>query len=115
MWPFSRRPRIRRVSDRFSVTGQLRPDDLPAIAAAGFDILICARPDGEGRNQTSGAEIAAQAARLGLAVRHIPVAGPPGPEQIVAFRAAMAESQGRVLGWCRSGARVRMLHHLARD
>lgn len=117
MWPFRRRgkPRIRKIDDRFSATGQLCPEDLPAVAGAGFRVLVCVRPDGEKRGQPDFATIAAAAARLGLTARHIPVSGQPSAGQIAAFRCILAEAGGPVLGWCRSGMRVRAFYALCRQ
>ncbi|ABL72763.1 TIGR01244 family sulfur transferase [Paracoccus denitrificans] len=116
MWPFRRRgrPRLRKIDDRFSVTGQIHPEDLPAIAEAGFRVLVCFLCDGEERGQPDFATIAAEAARLGLTARHIPVAGLPTTSQVTAFRRTLAEAEGPVLGWCRSGARARALHAMSR-
>ena len=36
------------LDDRFASAGQITPDDLAAIAAAGYRSIICNRPDGEG-------------------------------------------------------------------
>ena len=105
MWPFRKAKPFRRVDERFSVAGQIRPEDLPAIAEAGFRTLVCTRPDGEDPGQPDFETIAAEAARLGLTAHHIPVSGTPGPDQGAAFRAVMAADAGPVLGWCRSGAR----------
>lgn len=114
MWPFPRRSRFRQVDDGFSVTGAIRPEDLPAIAKAGFRELICTRPDGEEPGQTDFATIAAEAEHLGLTAHHIPVSGMPGPDQVTAFRAVMAVAEGPVLGWCRSGARAETLRRMAK-
>ncbi|SIQ58677.1 TIGR01244 family protein [Paracoccus thiocyanatus] len=115
MWPFGprRRPRFRRIDDRFSATGQIRPEDLPAVAEAGFRVLVCIRRDGEDRGQPQFAAIAAEARRHGLTARHLPSSVPPTPGQLAALRRILAEADGPVLGWCRSGARVRAMYALA--
>ena len=38
---------IRKITDEFSVSPQIRVADVAAIAAAGFRAVICNRPDGE--------------------------------------------------------------------
>ncbi len=117
MWPFAKSggPTLRRLDARVSVTGQIRPQDLPALHEAGFRTLICTRPDHEEAGQPSFAELAAAAGRLGLAAHHIPVTGGPTPAQVAQYRTLMAGISGPVLGWCRSGARAEALHRLARD
>ena len=48
---------IRKITATFSVTGQIAPADLPAIAQAGFRAIICNRPDGEAADQAGFREI----------------------------------------------------------
>jgi uncharacterized protein (TIGR01244 family) len=48
-------------------------------------------------------EAAARAA--GLDYVHAPVLGMPGPAAVEAVRAALAEGEGKVLAFCRSGTR----------
>lgn len=109
MWPFRKGPAWRRLDERFSAGGQIRPGDLPAIREAGFAVLICLRPDGEQPGQPAFAAIADEAARLGLTAFHIPVGGMPGPREVERFREVLAGAGGPVLGWCRSGARAEAL------
>ncbi len=115
MWPFRKASRFRRVDDLYSVTGQLKVEDLPAIAEAGFTVLVCIRPDGEERAQAAFADLAAAAQNLGLISHHIPVSGLPSPEQVAAMREVLAASEGQILGWCRSGARAETLRRIAGD
>ena len=37
----------REISDNYSVSGQILPDDIAALKAAGFKSVICNRPDNE--------------------------------------------------------------------
>jgi len=115
VWPFRKASLFRRLDDLYSVTGQLKVADLPAIAEAGFTVLVCTRPDGEETGQPAFADIAAAAQKLGLASHHIPVSGLPDPRQVAAMREVMAASDGQVLGWCRSGARAETLRRMADD
>lgn len=104
-----------RLEEGLHVTGQIDADDLPAIAAAGFRSLICNRPDGEAPGQASMAQIAAEAARLGLPLRCVPVVGSAiGEADIAAQRAALAELPRPILAYCRSGNRCSVLWALAR-
>lgn len=97
---------IRSIDDSYSVTGQIEPDDLEAIKAAGFRSLACHRPDDEQPGQPAFAEIADKAAALGLEIVHIPV-GPSGltPEAVTAMVDALDTLPRPMLGYCRSGAR----------
>ncbi len=96
---------IRRVTDDFAVAPQLAPEEVAQAAAQGFRLLINNRPDGEAPGQPSGAAMAAAAEGAGLGYVHIPFAGPPGPSQVEAVRAAVLSADGPVLAFCRSGTR----------
>ncbi len=96
---------FRQVTDDFSVSPQISLDDLPAAAAQGFKLVINNRPDGEQPGQPSSAEVEAAARAAGLDYVHIPVVGQPTPDQVEANRLAVAEAEGPVLAYCRSGTR----------
>lgn len=98
------------LSDGFATTGQISVEDLDAIKAQGFKAIVCARPDGEGDDQPSFAEIATAAEKIGLSVRYVPVA-PTGATEAdhIAFDEAMDGLSGPVLGYCRTGKRAGML------
>ena len=99
-------PEIRQLSACFAVTGQLHPDDLPALAAQGFRTIVNNRPDGEEAGQPRSAEIAREAARLGLGYRHIPVRpGQVGEDGARQLADAIAAAGGPVLAFCRTGNR----------
>ena len=42
-----------KLHDDLSVTAQLLPEDMPAMAAAGFKMVLNNRPDGEPADQPS--------------------------------------------------------------
>lgn len=98
------------LSDGFATTWQISVEDLDAIKAQGFCAIICARPDCEGEDQPSFAEIAAAAEELGLSARYVPVA-PTGATEAdhAVFDKAMDGLNGPVLGYCRTGKRAGML------
>jgi sulfide:quinone oxidoreductase len=97
---------IKTLTPDFAVTTQIQPSDLPLLKAQGFMAVICNRPDGEDPGQPPFAEIAAAAAKLGIKARHIPVRPDAiNPDDVAAFRRAIAELPGPVLGYCRSGGR----------
>ena len=96
---------FRKVTEDFSVAPQITPDDIAAAADQGFVLVINNRPDGEAPDQPTGAQMAAAARAAGVAYAHIPVRGGPTPEQVEAVRAAIAEAEGPVLAFCRSGTR----------
>lgn len=101
---------IRKLDDNFSVTAQIMPDQVKAVAAAGYRSIVCARPDNEEFGQPSFAEVARAAEAEGLQIVHIPVSGGLGEEQIIRFHQAWEEVPKPVLGYCRSGARAGSLY-----
>ena len=107
-------PDLRPLNDRFAVAPQIDPQDLPAIAAAGYVAIVNNRPDDEQPGQPSGADIRAAAEAAGLAYAEIPVthAGFSHP-QIDAMIAAITAADGPVLAYCRSGTRSCNLWALA--
>lgn len=105
---------LRRINDHVSVAPQIRPEDLPAIKAAGFTTIVNNRPDGEAPGQPNGAEIEAAARALGLEYRFIPLGRQGISQEIVEeTRQALDESQGPVLCYCRSGTRSTTLWALS--
>ena len=60
---------IRKLDQDFSATGQLQPDQLVEVAAAGFRSVLCARPDHEEPGQPSFAAIEAAARQSGIESR----------------------------------------------
>jgi uncharacterized protein (TIGR01244 family) len=115
MWPFnlfqkSARMSVRKIDERFATAGQIRPQDVEALAKQGFVAIVCARPDNEQSGQPAFADIAREAERHGMKAVHIPVTGAPSPDQVARFERAMAAMEGPVLSYCRSGARSAALY-----
>lgn len=105
---------LRKISDRFSVSPQIAPGDVPAIAAAGFRSIICNRPDNEERGQPEVALVEAAAVDAGLAFRTIPISGGAVSQaDLDAFRGALDTLPGPILAYCRSGTRCTMLWSIA--
>ena len=65
----------KKISAAISVSPQIAPQDMKAIAAQGFRSVICNRPDGEAADQPSLEEIEAAAKKAGVQARYIPIAG----------------------------------------
>jgi len=95
-----------RISERLATAPQVRPEDLREIAASGFVGLINNRPDRESSDQPSSLELETEAKRVGLAYWHIPVVpGAMTDKDVHSFAAALAEADGPVLAFCRTGKR----------
>jgi uncharacterized protein (TIGR01244 family) len=94
-----------KVTDSFSVSPQITLADVASAAEQGFVLLINNRPDGEDPSQPSSAQMQAAAEAAGLGYVHIPVVGGPTPDQVEQVRQAIDQTDGPVLGFCRSGTR----------
>jgi len=101
---------IKKIDDQFAQSPQIQPDDVRLMAEAGYKGIICARPDNEDPGQPSFAQIAGVAERFGLKAFHIPVAGQLTEGQLIRFEQAKAETDGPILGYCRSGGRAGSLY-----
>ncbi|WP_262054516.1 TIGR01244 family sulfur transferase, partial [Burkholderia thailandensis] len=105
---------IRKLTDTLSVSPQLAAADLPAIAQAGFRAIVCNRPDGEGPDQPTVAEIDAAAKPFGIAVHYLPVdSGKVTDSQGEQFGALLGTLASPVLAYCRTGMRSATLWGLS--
>ena len=105
---------VQSLTSDFAVTGQITPEQVPAIAAAGFKSILCNRPDDEGPGQCAFSEVARAAERAGLQARHLPVvSGQVSEAHVAAMAQLLRELPGPVLAYCRSGARSTGLWQLA--
>jgi uncharacterized protein (TIGR01244 family) len=96
---------FRRVTDELSVAPQIRIEEVAAAQRQGFRTLINNRPDGEEPGQPTSAQMQAAAEAAGLAYHHIPVVGGPTPAQVAQTQDLLADANGPILAFCRSGTR----------
>ncbi len=95
-----------RLSDTVAVSPQITADDVPAIAAAGYKVLINNRPDGEAQGQPTSAEIEAAAVAAGLEYHYMPVTASNFPGADFAAMTDLLDDEDRpVFLFCRSGTR----------
>lgn len=95
-----------KVTEDYAVAAQITATDVADIAAAGFAAVICNRPDNEEPGQPPASDIRAACEQAGISFYHIPFAGaPPSADLIAAHRQVTENSDGPVLGYCRSGQR----------
>ena len=117
MWPFTsskeKKLSYRSIHPDFAVAGQLQPDQIEAVAAAGFKTIICARPDNEEPGQPSFATIASAAERAGLMTAYIPISGGIGEGALIRMEQALKDLPKPMYGYCRSGARAGSLFSAA--
>ena len=110
---------VKQLTPFLSVIGQIQPNDMAAVATAGFLTVVNNRPDQEGEDQPSSAEMAAAAKAAGLQYHYLPViAGQISDENVSDFAQLLAQVKGPVLAFCRTGTRSSSLwalseaHHL---
>jgi len=101
---------LKHLSPNLAVSPQIRPADIAGLAAAGFMGIVNNRPDDEAPDQPSSLELEAEAKRHGLYYSHIPVVpGQASESDARAFAAAVEESGGPVVAFCRTGNRAETL------
>lgn len=102
------------ITPILSVSEQVLPEDIATLAAAGFRSIICNRPDGEGADQPSFAEIDTAAKAAGLQAAYLPiVSGKVADADALAFGMAMDSLPKPILAYCRTGTRSATLWSLS--
>ncbi|WP_300514997.1 TIGR01244 family sulfur transferase [Aliiroseovarius sp.] len=105
---------VKALDDRVAVAGQIRADHVPAIAAAGFACVMMNRPAQEEYGQPDWGEIVAACEAAGIEARYVPMSDRASAMQALeGFRAALAEVDGPIFAFCRSGARCEILYRAA--
>lgn len=103
-----------KINDNLSVAPQINVSDVPKIAALGFKLVICNRPDGEERGQPRFSEIEEAAMKHGLEFEYQPVVGGQmSPQEAATFRDTCKNAEGPVLAYCRTGTRCTILWALS--
>ncbi|WP_269931681.1 TIGR01244 family sulfur transferase [Aminobacter sp. HY435] len=101
----------RQITEEYSVSGQIEPDEVAAIKAAGFKSVICNRPDNEQPGQPSADSVKAAVEAAGLTFRYIPViSGQMTGDNVADMADALDEMEGPVFAYCRSGTRCTNLY-----
>ncbi|TFL13285.1 TIGR01244 family phosphatase [Pusillimonas caeni] len=104
------------LSADFAVAPQLRPDDMQAVAQAGYKSVIINRPDFEGgADQPTSADVMAAARAAGLQVEYQPVvSGAMTQQDVERFSQLLEELPAPVLAYCRTGTRCTTLYRAAK-
>ncbi|MCB1693846.1 MAG: TIGR01244 family phosphatase [Pseudomonadales bacterium] len=98
--------KISNLNEYFSVSDQLRPEDMAALAGMGIKTVVNNRPDNESADQPTSEQLAAAAKASGISYHHIPVV--PGnltADAVQRFRQVVDNADGPILAFCRSGQR----------
>lgn len=97
---------LRQITPDYSVTPQIAPSDVGALAAMGVKMLICNRPDAENPPALQAAAIQAEADKHGIAFVFNPFSGQSMTQDHIDEQAdAIADSDGPVVAYCASGNR----------
>lgn len=106
---------ISALSPDFAVAPQLQPDDMAAVAAAGFKSVIINRPDYEaGPDQPTAASVMAAAKAAGLTVEYQPVvSGAMTTQDVERFSELLNTMPKPILAYCRTGTRCSVLYRAA--
>ena len=106
----------RKLDDRTLVSGQIHPDDVPALKDLGVTLIVNNRPDNEDAGQPEGDDIEAAAKAAGIDYRHVPIARGLGPSDVEAMREAMhSVGEGKLFAFCRSGNRSTLAWAVAKS
>ncbi|RGP41664.1 Beta-lactamase hydrolase-like protein [Altererythrobacter insulae] len=105
---------FRELGQTMLASPQIWPPDVTEAAEAGVTLIINNRPDGESPDDPQGDEIEAAARAAGLDYLAIPIGHSGFSEpQVEAMQEALANAEGKVLAYCRSGTRSTLLWSLA--
>lgn len=97
------------LDPNYAVTGQISVADVADIKTAGFDTVMCNRPDGEAPDQPSAAQIQRAVEKAGMKFFYVPMAGSLAPTTLSDFKAVTNGDNGKVFAYCRSGNRCTVL------
>ena len=97
---------IFQLTESLSVAAQITPQDIPDLAAQGFTVVVCNRPDGEVPGQATMDEIEAACNDADLLFVRYPVDAMNFPGSDIEDLGALFDDPGQsVLAYCRTGTR----------
>lgn len=100
---------LRQLTPDLAVSEQIMPEDVPALAAAGFKVLVNNRPDAETTSDHDSRAMQQAAEAAGMRYHYIPFTpGQITPDMITAYAQAIAAAKP-VVAYCRSGNRSTVL------
>jgi sulfide:quinone oxidoreductase len=105
---------IKILTPRFAVGPQIGLDDLRTLVDHGYRSVICNRPDGEGADHPSFAEIETACRDAGLQAAYLPVVpGKVSDADATAFGTILESLPEPTFAFCRTGARAATLWALS--
>ncbi len=104
---------IKILTNNISVAGQIDISDISVIKAAGFNIIINNRPDGEAIDQPTSAQIEEAVKKAGLDYIYLPIDQSGISEQMIKKASDLFKNNLSVFCYCRTGNRSTMLWALS--
>ncbi|NDW02160.1 TIGR01244 family sulfur transferase [Salipiger sp. PrR002] len=97
---------LNRITPRYTVSPQIAVEDVPALAEAGFKLVICNRPDAEVPPELQAETIGAAVTAAGMEFAVLPVTHDGLTLDLITQQAELIENaDGPVFAYCRSGTR----------
>ncbi|MES2038407.1 MAG: TIGR01244 family sulfur transferase [Pseudomonadota bacterium] len=107
-------PVTHHLHGKIRVSEQINPQDIAALRQQGVQTIIAMRPDGEVPGQPTAATMEKEARKMGIKFSYVPVPHGEIPDATVKdLQNALANSEGPVLMYCRSGSRAARTWSLA--
>lgn len=104
----------RPITPSYYVSPQISAQHMPAIAQAGFGLVICNRPDSEVGDDLKSDLLRAAAGEAGLRFEVLELTHQTlTPENAAIHRELIESADGNVLAYCRSGTRSSVIWALA--
>lgn len=101
---------VYKVTEEFTVSGQISASDVALIKASGFKTIMCNRPDGEEFGQPTAAIIKKAAEDHDMKFFFLPLGRAAITDELLdEFRGVVNGGNGPVFAYCRSGNRCGML------
>lgn len=100
---------LRQLSPSLAVSAQILPEDVPALAEAGFKVLVNNRPDEEVGSDIDHDAMARAASDAGMQYHYLPFQPGQITSQLVSDFGTATAGQGPVIAYCRSGNRSTVL------
>ncbi len=107
---------VHKVTEKFTISGQISASDVPLIKASGFKTIMCNRPDGEEFGQPTAAIIKKAAEDHEMKFFYLPLGRSAITNELLeGFRDVVNGDHGSVFAYCRSGNRCGMLWNASQN
>ncbi len=98
---------LKKINDDLYLSGEFKDVDFKHLKEIGVSLVINARPDGECEGQTCSSDFEDQCKLHGIDYLHLPVKPLQySDEDILSMSKALKGTNGKVYGFCRTGARA---------